>query len=309
MIDNVSDIRLFAQLIEAGGISAAARMLKSSAPAVSRRLAAIETRLGIRLITRTTRHFEPTTEGRLFYERCVFILGEIDKAEAEAASGGRTPRGDLKISAPMALGRQVIAPMIARFTEIYPDVQVQLVLSDAGLDVVDDSLDIALRVGLPVDTSVIARKLLSRRRIVCASPEYLMKFGRPNTPDDLRRHNCIRLVRASGLLDKWQFMVQGRKQEVHVSGTLSTTSSEVVREWVLAGKGIGLLSLWDLKHELVASGALQECLQDYWCDVIELYAVFVNRRHLPLRIRMFLDFIAADLETNSLIQGARSLSV
>jgi DNA-binding transcriptional LysR family regulator len=302
MLDNISDLRLFVSLIEAGSISATARILNSSPPAVSRRLAALEARLGIRLITRTSRHFEPTDEGQLYYKRGVCILRQIDEAEAEATSGGKTPRGQIKVGAPMGLGRRFIAPIIERFNDVYPDVNVHLVLSDAGWDVLDDSLDIAIRVGLPPDTSVIARKLISQRRIVCAAPEYLAKFGTPEIPEDLIRHNCIRLVRGPCALDNWQFSCQGQKQSVRVAGTFTTTSSEVISQWALGGKGVALLALWDIQDHLQA-GRLRECLSNYWCDVVEVYAVFVQRQHLPLRIRMFVDFIANDLsllgESNS----------
>lgn len=292
-MDEVSDLRLFARLIEAGTISAAADVLNSSPAAVSRRLARLEARLGVRLITRTSRHFEPTDEGRLFYERCTSILREIGKAEAEATSRSTTPSGDLKISAPMGLGRRHVAAMIGRFRDRYPDVRVQLVLSDAGLDVVDDSLDIAIRVGLPLDTDVVARKLLSQRRIVCASPAYFARFGVPRTPEELVQHNCMCLVRRRGIFDKWSFEVNGQPREVRVAGTLSSTSSEVLRDWALGGKGLALLATWDV-GDAVRSGELQSCLQDCWCDVIELYAVFVSKRHLPLRIRTFVDHIAEE---------------
>lgn len=308
-MDEVSDLRLFARLIEAGTISAAAQLLESSPAAVSRRLARLEARLGVRLITRTSRHFEPTDEGRLFYERCTSILREIGKAEAEAASRGTTPSGDLKISAPMGLGRRHVAAMIGRFGERYPDVRVQLVLSDAGLDVVDDSLDIAIRVGLPLDTDVVARKLLSQRRLVCGSPDYFARFGVPTTPEDLARHNCMCLVRRRGVFDKWPFEVHGQPRDVRVSGTLSSTSSEVLRDWALDGKGLALLATWDIA-DVLRSGRLQQCLQDCWCDVVELYAIFVSKRHLPLRIRKFLDHLADEFANLSDAdpQGAQAKS-
>lgn len=309
MLDNISDLRLFVGLIEAGNISAAARILNSSSPAVSRRLAALEARLGIRLITRTSRHFEPTDEGRLYYKRGLCILRQIEEAEAEATSGGKIPRGQIKVGAPMGLGRRIIAPVIERFNDAYPDVNVHLVLSDAGWDVLDDSLDIAIRVGLPPDTSVIARTLVSQRRIVCASPEYLARFGTPRTPEDLTRHNCIRLVKGACALDNWQFSCNGRKQGVRVTGTFTTTSSEVISQWAVAGKGVALLALWDIQDHL-KTGKLRECLSDYWCDVIELYAVFVHRQHLPLRIRTFVDFIANEFSlsgaSNGLLEDRRS---
>ncbi|HJV85412.1 MAG TPA: LysR family transcriptional regulator [Noviherbaspirillum sp.] len=296
MHGNVSDLRLFVTMVDAGSISAAARILNSSPPAVSRRLATLEARLGIRLITRTSRHFEPTDEGRVYYERGVCILKQIEDAESEATLRAKKPCGQLKVGAPMGLGRRYIAPMIERFNVCYPDISVHLVLSDAGWDVLDDSLDVAIRVGLPPDTSIIARKLIEQRRIVCASPSYLDQFGTPQTPEDLVRHNCIRLVRGADPLDNWQFSLEGQKRGVRVSGTFTTTSSEVVSQWAAAGKGIGLLALWDIQEHL-ETGTLKECLTEYWCDVIELYAIFVHRQHLPLRIRMFVDFIAKEFRS------------
>jgi len=290
MLRNTSDLQLFVSLIEAGSISAAARVLNSSPPAVSRRLAALEARLGVRLITRTSRHFEPTAEGQLYYKRGVCILRQIEEAESEVTSNGKIPRGLIKVGAPMGFGRRILTPIIERFSDAYPEVDVHLVLSDAGWDVLDDSLDVAVRVGLPPDTSVISRLLVSQRRIVCASPQYLARFGTPRTPEDLTHHRCIRLVRGSCALDNWQFFCNGQKQSVRVSGPFTATSSEVVSQWAVAGKGIALLALWDIEEHL-RNGELKECLSDYWCDVVELYAVFAQRQHLPLRIRMFVDFL------------------
>ena len=294
MADEVAELQLFVEIVRAGNLSAAARALNSSPAAMSRGLTALESRLGVRLVTRTSRSFELTEEGQLFYERCARIVADIADAEAEASSKGATIKGMLRIGAPMELGRRLVAPLITEFRGKFPDVQVHLVLSDSGLDVIDDGLDVALRNGLPSDSSVIARKVLTAKRITCASPAYFKEHGTPATPGDLLQHDCIRLVRGRRVMDAWVFQEQGKRFEVVVNGTLTTTSGEVVHDWVRAGKGIALKADWDLQAEL-REGSIVPCLSDYWCDEINLFALCANRRHLSPRIRAFLKFIIARL--------------
>jgi DNA-binding transcriptional LysR family regulator len=294
MADEVAELQLFVEIVKAGNLSAAARALNSSPAAMSRGLSSLESRLGVRLVTRTSRSFELTEEGHLFYERCERIVADIAEAEAEASSQGKTVKGKLRIGAPMGLGRRLIAPLVARFVEKFPGVQVHLRLSDSGLDIIDDGLDVALRVGLPTDASVIAKKILSTRRIVCASPSYLKSHGVPRRPEDLRQHDCIRLVRGRRVMDAWSFQEGGKRFELSVSGTLTTTSGEVVHDWVRAGRGIALKAVWDVQPDLEA-GTIIECLKDFWCDEIDLFAICANRQHLFPRIRVFLDFISGAL--------------
>jgi DNA-binding transcriptional LysR family regulator len=294
MADEVAELQLFVDIVRAGNLSAAARALNSSPAAMSRGLTALESRLGVRLVTRTSRSFELTEEGQLFYERCARIVADIADAEAEASSKGTTVKGMLRIGAPMELGRRLVAPLITEFRTKFPNVQVHLVLSDSGLDVIDDGLDVALRVGLPSDSSVIAKKILTAKRITCASPAYFKQHGMPSNPGELLQHDCIRLVRGRRVMHAWVFQEQGKRFEVVVNGTLTTTSGEVVHDWVRAGKGIALKADWDLQPEL-REGSIVPCLSDYWCDEIDLFALCANRQHLSPRIRAFLKFIAARL--------------
>jgi DNA-binding transcriptional LysR family regulator len=294
MADEVAELQLFVEIVRAGNLSAAARALNSSPAAMSRGLTALESRLGVRLVTRTSRSFQLTEEGQLFYDRCARIVADIADAEAEASSKGATIKGMLRIGAPMELGRRLVAPLISEFRGKFPEVQVHLVLSDSGLDVIDDGLDVALRNGLPSDSSVIARKVLTAKRITCASPAYFKEHGTPAKPGDLLQHDCIRLVRGRRVMDAWVFQEQGKRFEVVVNGTLTTTSGEVVHDWVRAGKGIALKADWDLQAEL-REGSIVPCLSDYWCDEINLFALCANRRHLSPRIREFLKFIVARL--------------
>jgi len=294
MANEVADIQLFVEIIKAGNLSAAARALNSSPAAMSRSLSSLESRLGARLVTRTSRSFELTEEGSLFYERCQRIVAEIAEAEAEASSQTGSVKGKLRVGAPNELGRRLVAPLIAQFIQKHPQVQAHLTLSDSGLDVIDDGLDVALRVGLPDDSSVIARKVLSTRRIVCASPVYFKRHGMPSHPEDLKQHDCILLVRGRRVMDSWIFQQNGRRFAVTLKGTLTTTSGEVVHDWVRAGMGIALKASWDLLPEL-ADGKIVQCLDSFWCDQIDLFAICANRTHQPSRIRGFLDFIATNL--------------
>jgi DNA-binding transcriptional LysR family regulator len=294
MADEVAEIRLFVEIIKSGNLSAAARALNSSPAAMSRALSSLESRLGVRLVTRTSRSFELTEEGSLFYERCQRIVIDIAEAEAEASSKTGSVKGKLRVGAPNELGRRLVAPLIAKFVQKFPEVQVHLTLSDSGLDVIDDGLDVALRIGLPDDSSVIARKVLSTRRIVCASPAYFKRHGIPSHPEDLKQHDCIRLVRGRRVMDSWIFQEKGKRFDVAVNGKLTTTSGEVMHNWVRAGMGIGLKASWDLLPEL-AEGTIVQCLEPFWCDQIDLFAICANRRHQPPRIRAFLDFTARTL--------------
>jgi len=302
--DEISELQLFVEIIKAGNLSAAARALNSSPAAMSRGLSALESRLGVRLVTRTSRSFELTGEGQIFYDRCLKIVGEIADAEAEASSHSGTVKGKLRIGAPMELGRRLMGPLIAKFAQKFPQIEVHLMLSDSGLDVIDDGLDIALRVGLPSDASVIAKKILTTCRIVCASPAYFRRHGKPARPENLREHDCIRLVRGRRVLDSWVFQENGKRFEIAVSGTLTSTSGEVVHDWVRAGRGIALKACWDMEKDL-ADGSIVQCLSDYWCDEIDLFAISASRKHLSPRIRVFLDYISARLP--AIVQsGARS---
>ena len=296
MADEIAELQLFVEIVKAGNLSAAARALNSSPAAMSRGLSALESRLGVRLVTRTSRSFELTEEGQRFYDRCTRIVTDIAEAEAEASSKGGAVKGMLRIGAPMELGRRLIAPLITEFRREFPDVQVHLMLSDSGLDVIDDGLDVALRVGLPADSSVIAKKILTAKRIVCASPAYFKRHGVPEKPSDLLQHDCIRLVRGRRVMDAWIFQEQGRRFEVIVHGSLSTTSGEVVHDWVRTGKGIALKAAWDLQAEL-AAGTVVQCLSEYWCDEIDLFAICASRQYLSPRIRAFLDFVAKNITT------------
>jgi DNA-binding transcriptional LysR family regulator len=288
--DEISDIRLFARIVSAGSLSETARRLNSSLPAVSRRLAAMERRLGARLIDRGSRHFVLTEEGSLLYERAAAILADLDQIEAEVGASSATPQGHLRVGAPLEIGRRRLAPLIAEFSRRYPHVTIELVLTDSFLDVVGDDLDVGLHVDVPLDGNVIARKLISSRRVTCASPAYLAKHGVPARPEDLLAHACIRLVRGRHVFDTWTFVDDKQLLDVQVRGALSTSNAEVLHGWILDGYGMGLKALWDIEDDLKA-GRLVEVLAPFAHDTINLYLIYPTRNHLPGRVRVFIDFI------------------
>ena len=290
MSDEISDLRLLTHLVAAGSLTAAAERINSSLPAVSRRLAALEARLGVRLIDRNARRFNLTEEGSSLHDRALRILAEVDEAEAEASSKGGQISGRLRIGAPLQIGRQKIAPLIAKFSLTHPKVKLDLVLTDADLDVPDEDLDIMLRLQMPTAPNLVVRRVIMGRRVVCASPDYAKRFGLPAQPEDLRKHNCMVLVRGRRRADRWVFERDQQRFEVQVNGSLTSTSSDVIRAWTLAGCGICLKVLWDIEDDL-RSGRLIECVPEYACDTSDLYATYATRQYLPLRMRAFLDFI------------------
>jgi LysR family transcriptional activator of dmlA len=292
--DGIGEIELFRAIVEASGISAAALALGSSPPAVSRKLSALEARLGVRLAERSARRFRLTDEGALYYEHCRTILANLRDAEAEVSARGETARGLLRVGAPMEFGRRRIAPLLADFAARHPGLEVHLVLSDAGFEVGQDGLDVALRVDRPDDPSIITRKIATTKRVLCAAPCYLAARGTPITPADLANHECLRLARRHRLHDRWRFRAEsGEKEEIRVAGHLSSGSGDVLHGWALEGRGLSLEALWDVAEDL-ESGRLVECLADFWCDSIELFAAFLPGHPIPPRIRLFVDFIAAE---------------
>ncbi|MFJ3461104.1 LysR family transcriptional regulator [Achromobacter spanius] len=287
-----SELLLVVELARAGGMSAAARELDVTPAAVSKRLAQIEARLGVRLFNRSTRRLSLTAEGEVYLENARRILGEIDDLDALIASRQAAPRGLLKVNAPLGFGRSYIAPAIAEFAQKYPEVSLQLQLTDRPADFVREAFDVAVRFGDLPDTSLIARKIAPNRRLVCASPGYLKKHGTPATPHDLARHQCIVLRQNEAAYGLWRFTRGRRSETVKVRGNLSSNDGEVTLTWGLAGLGILQRAEWDLARYL-RSGRLVQVLEDYALPQADIYAVFPERHHLSAKVRVFVDFLVA----------------
>ncbi len=291
-MDDVSDLGLFRAIVDAGSISAAALALQSSPPAISRRLAALEAKLGVKLAERSSRRFRLTDEGVLLSERARSIIEEIRDLHAEVASRGGAARGKLVVGAPTDLGRRHIGTLLAKFVALHPGLEGHLVLSDAGLEVEADGLDLALRFGMPSDPGAIVRKLSSTPRVLCAAPSYIARHGMPTQLDQLTSHACLRIIRRNQVFDRWSFTKAGdAAQEVKVSGALASGDGSVLREWALSGEGIALEAFWDVAEDL-AEGRLVEILPDYRARALDLYAVLKPMNPTPPKIRLFVDFLA-----------------
>lgn len=290
MRDSLSEMSVFAKVVSAGSLSAAARDLGVSTAAVSRRLASLEARLGVRLLNRTTRRIALTDEGTRYHEACTRILAEVEEAEAAAAARRLEPQGVLKVAIPASFGHLHIAPLIPRFAERYPKVQLALSLSDRAVNLIEEGYDLAIQIGALKDSSLAARRLAPNRRVVCASPEYLRKHGTPRTPEDLTRHNCLT---TTDFHMNWEYRdPSGRRGVVRVSGRYACDNWEVLREWALAGLGVALKSTWDVRRHL-EDGSLVALLPGYdFATEVSIYAVYPHRRHLPAKTRAFIDFLA-----------------
>ena len=284
---------VFSKVVQGGSLSAAARELGISPAVVSRTLAAMEARLGVRLINRTTRSLHLTDEGASYYETCSRILAEIEEADAAAAARRVEPQGMLRVALPASFGLNHIAPLIPRFAERYPKVQLALSLSDRTVSLVEEGFDLAIRIAELKDSALAARKLAPNRRVVCASPAYLRQHDEPKTPQDLAKHNCLIATWEQGMAMNWEYKSPvGKRGSVRVTGRYACDNWEVLREWAVAGLGVALKSTWDVRKHL-EDGSLVPLLPGYdFSSDVGIYAVYPHRRHLPAKTRVFIDFLA-----------------
>ena len=286
-MNQLGDLEIFARVVTSGSMSAAARTLSVKPAMVSKSIKRLEERLGVRLFQRTTRQISLTEAGQGFYARVLAILAGVEEAEAFAMGRGTRMQGILKISAPTSFGRMHIAPHLMRFMERNPDLAVNLILSDDYTDIIGGGFDLAIRIGEPHDSSLVARRLASVRRVLCATPAYLARHGTPATLADLRDHICLRPHNN----DAWKLVGAEGPITFRPEGRLITNSSEVIREAVLSGMGIALRSTWDVGPEL-KSGKLVQVLP--WIEGsrnITLAAVYPSRQFLPTKVRAFIDFL------------------
>jgi DNA-binding transcriptional LysR family regulator len=286
-MDRLGDLDIFARVVTARSMSAAGRELNLSPAVISKRIRRLEERLGVRLLQRTTRQLSLTEAGQGFYERVISILSSVEEAEGWVASGSATARGILRVSAPTSFGRLHIAPHLKRFLDGNPLVTVDLVLSDAFVDIVAESFDLAIRIADLADSSLVARRLAANHRVLCATPGYLRAKGEPKTLDELQTHTLV-----AHNADQWRLDGPKGPATVRINGPLRTNSSEVVREALLSGLGIALRSTWDIGPELKA-GQLQRVLPDYSGGRrVAVHAVYPSRRHMEQKVRTFVDYLA-----------------
>ncbi|MDY0964223.1 LysR family transcriptional regulator [Massilia sp. CFBP9026] len=279
----------FVEVVARGSLSAAARAEGIAPAMIGRRLDALEARLGVKLLQRTTRRLVLTDEGTAFLEDCQRILAEVGDAESAISEHSMRASGHLTVSAPAGFGRLHLAPLLPSFLAEHRDVTINLNLSDRVIDLVAEGVDVAIRIASLDDSNLVGVKLADNRRVVVASPAYLKRHGQPRQLADLTRHNCLP-ISSEGSQRGWTFMDHGKPVTLKVGGNMVCNDGAVLHAWALAGKGLAWRSMWEVAGQ-IASGELVTVLDEFAAPGNDIHAVFAQRRHLPLRIRAFVDFL------------------
>ncbi|MCA0406984.1 MAG: LysR family transcriptional regulator [Proteobacteria bacterium] len=290
-MDRFAEVEAFVRVAETESFSGAARRMGASKSAVSRLVSALESRLGARLLHRTTRALTLTEAGKGYLERARRILADIEEADQCVGELQAAPRGRLRVNAPMSFGFLHLAPAIPDFMALYPEVEIDLSMNDRFVDLIDEGFDVAVRIGALMSSSLIARKLAPVRRVVCASPAYLAARGTPQTPDALKSHDCLPNSNIA-LLHEWRFISpEGKPWPVEVKGRLSANNGDALRIAALKGLGLAFLPSFIVGADL-QSGSLASVLEDYVPQDMTLNAVYPHARHLSPKVRAFVDFLA-----------------
>ena len=286
----LKQIESFVSVAQKGSLTAAA-LAEGVAPAViGRRIDALEERLGVKLLVRTTRKITLTHEGSAFLEDCARILADLGNAEASVSAGGVKASGYLRVTAPAGFGRRHVAPLVPRFIALHPDVNVSLNLSDRVVDIVNEGVDCAVRVGDLPDSSLVSVRLADNRRRCVATPEYLKRAGTPQHPNELSRHECLTLSSDASQTRGWAFTVDGAVTHLRPSGRIDCSDGQVLHDWCAEGLGLAWRSTWEVEHEIRA-GTLVSVLDDFAAPPNGIYALFAHAKHLPLRVRLWIDFL------------------
>ena len=292
-MDTIAGMRLFTEVVEGGSFSAAARQLGMAPSSVARGIGALEDELGVRLLNRTTRKLSLTEAGRLFHERARRILVEVDDARLSVTQLEAAPRGTLRLSVPVVFGRLHVAPALPEVLAQYPEVRIELGMTDALVDLVEEGIDVAVRIGELRDSSLIARRLAPTRRVLCASPAYFARRGVPQGPDDLRGHDCVS-YRFFGQRGVWRLRRDGAVHEIEIAGRLEADNADALHVAALGGMGLAILPIFMVGPD-IRRGALRTVLDDYQVSPTALdtniYAVFPYARHLSPKIRALVDFL------------------
>ena len=290
MSDRLQRLMVFTRIVDCGSFTAAADQLSMSRAAVSKHLMALEDRLGVRLLNRTTRRCSLTEAGQAFYERGRQILSDLDEAEREAGQTGMRPRGLLKVNAPMTFGTMHLAPAVPAYLEAWPDVSIDMTLNDRVVDLLEEGFDVAVRIGRLADSSLVARRLAPCRMLACAAPAYLARRGRPRVPHELGLHDCLGYAYASNR-ETWEFAAPDGPLQVRIKGRLRVNNGEALVAAAVAGLGIVMTPSFMASAEL-ADGRLVPVLGDWPSPERGIYAVWPHGRHLSAKVRSFVDFLA-----------------
>jgi DNA-binding transcriptional LysR family regulator len=292
-MDKLSSIRAFVKVVQLGSFSGAGRALRLSRSAISKYVIELEQELGVQLLNRTTRSAVPTENGQAYYDRCVAILAELEEADLAVSRAQAEPRGLLRINAPMSFGTLRLGPALAEFLGRYPELQIQLTLSDEQIDAVQEGFDVTLRIADLPSSSLIARKIMAVDRAICASPAYLKQRGTPAHPRDLKDHDCLTYgFLATG--NQWKLTGPDGEHWLSVPWRLCANNAEVLMQAALHDRGIALLPDF-IVADALARGALVPILKDYSAPPITLYAIYPPTRHLSVKVRLFIDFLVERL--------------
>jgi DNA-binding transcriptional LysR family regulator len=289
-MDKLKQMESFVSVATRGSLTAAANA-EGVAPAImGRRLDALEERLGVKLLVRTTRRITLTHEGSAFLEDCQRLLIDVANAEASVSAGGVKASGHLRITAPAGFGRRHVAPLVPRFRQLHADVTISLNLSDRVVDLAGEGFDCAVRVGDLPDSSLVSVRMADNRRLCVATPDYLKRHGTPQHPTDLAKFDCLTLSSDASQTRGWAFQVAGDLVHLKPGGPLDCSDGQVLHDWCMEGYGIAWRSTWEVEAE-IAEGKLVALLQDFDAPPNGIYAVFPQRKHLPLRVRLWIDFL------------------
>ena len=289
-MDKLKQIESFVSVAAKGSLTAAANAEGVAPAVIGRRIDALEERLGVKLLLRTTRRITLTHEGSAFLDDCQRVLADLGNAEASVSAGGVKASGYLRITAPAGFGRRHVAPMVPRYLAQHPDVHISLNLSDRVVDIVNEGFDCAVRVGDLPDSSLVSVRLADNRRLCVASPSYLQRAGTPKLPADLQRHECLTLSSDASQTRGWAFSVDGALTHLRPNGRLDCSDGQVLHDWCVQGLGIAWRSTWEVDGE-IAQGSLVSVLDDCAAPPNGIYAVFPQRKHLPLRVRLWIDLL------------------
>jgi DNA-binding transcriptional LysR family regulator len=289
-MDRLKQIESFVAVAQKGSLTAAANAEGVAPAVIGRRIDALEERLGVKLLVRTTRRITLTHEGAAFLEDCQRLLADLASAEASVSAGGVKASGHLRLTAPAGFGRRHVAPLVPRFLAGHPDVSLSLNLSDRIVDIVNESYDCAVRVGDLPDSSLVSVRLADNRRLCVATPQYLERHGVPQHPSELARHQGLALSSEASQTRGWAFVVDGELQYVKPRGRVDCSDGQVLHDWCLEGLGIAWRSTWEVA-EHVREGRLVSVLDRYAAPPNGIYAVFPHARHMPLRVRVWIDFL------------------
>ena len=304
-MSKLKQMESFVSVATRGSLTAAANA-EGVAPAImGRRLDALEERLGVKLLVRTTRRISLTHEGSAFLEDCQRLLIDVANAEASVSAGGVKASGHLRITAPAGFGRRHVAPLVPLFRQLHADVTISLNLSDRVVDLAGEGFDCAVRVGDLPDSSLVSVRMADNRRLCVATPGYLQRHGTPQHPTELAKFDCLTLSSDASQTRGWAFQVDGEVIHLKPGGPLDCSDGQVLHDWCMAGYGIAWRSTWEVEAE-IAAGKLVAVLQDFDAPPNGIYAVFPQRKHLPLRVRLWIDFLKHNYGEPAFWTGSRS---